>query len=140
MSFCEECEFDPLAQGLSTAGVVNFGGSITTAGNFLLANGDMQSPTNSEFNRIGNIFYAGAPMQANSIAWNTTNVTTITVLRIWVNTTLVRSLVIEKRAGAIDLTSNPIVLNARDFLQVSVNHLDATPPGPSQVSFYMSPR
>lgn len=125
--------------GGTSAGIINFGGNIRNGGEYLRANGHMQSTLNSTLNGVGNVFFVGWPIQIDTLAWNTTNTSNgaVTTLRFLVNETLLP--LIDLTLPSVVQLQTPIQLNVGDKFQVRVfHHSYGRVPGPSQLSLYMS--
>jgi hypothetical protein len=127
----------------ATAGVINFGGVITRPGNFLRANGSMQSNLNVAANGVGNVFYVAEPMLIDRFAWNVydasgPNNPTFLELQLWVNnTSTILSFFSVQR---VLMLKTPVLLSPNDKLQVQVKSYIGPAPGPCQMSLSAVPQ
>lgn len=129
---------DDLYQLRESAGIINFGGDIRSAGNLLRVNGHMQSALNSTLDGVGNVFIAGLPMQIDTLAWNTSG-NTQWALEFLVDGQRLDTLYIHigQPAGVVQLT-NLIQLNAGLTFAIRVLNYWGPRPGPTQISLYAS--
>lgn len=122
----------------STAGIVNFGGLITRAGQFLRANGTTRSTLSTTAGHFADFFYVAEPMQLDTCAWTVPNRADLLIeFEILVNGT---SAVISQVTGpSVTKMMAPLILNRGDLVQVAVRDFRRGVPSPSLLSMYMMP-
>jgi hypothetical protein len=120
-----------------SAGIITFGGVVNHR-NFLRVNGDATTILNSDANAVGNTTFIGVASQPYAVAWSTQSGTDRTTLVMFKNGKLFLPFdFVGQGASGVREIILPVPFGVGDSFQL--RHMDGPPPGPSTVSFYMTP-
>jgi hypothetical protein len=130
------CGPDEFAEQI-TSGIVTFGGNVGM-NSFLRANGNTASVVNSQLGALDNVTIVSVMSRPYAVTWNTAAGTATTRLQLLVDDAPAYDLdfTVEGPSGVRRILM-PIALQQGSTLQV--RHVGGTPPGPSVVSFYLTP-
>jgi hypothetical protein len=129
-------ESDP--ENVTGVNLITFGGqNVLTNASFMVFNGNVNSLTNTDRTRAGNVFIVGSPTTIFRLTWHKST-SQITGFRFWINGRVVGNFTLREPSGVMNLNQT---LSQGDTFQLMYQDFgrNASPPGNCLVTFYTRP-